>query len=152
MRRFWSVIGLFIILLIGALIFSLVHESNRVWRTAKVEIRGVTFNVEIADSLLQQTQGLADRVGLSPNSGMLFVFDGPAIRKFWMKDMKFPIDIIWIANDKVVDIVANAQPEGGPEFTIYTSPQPVDKVLEINAGTAANIGIQVGDLIKISNL
>jgi len=77
-------------------------------------------NITINDQILiadisatpeQRTRGLSLRGTLAENEAMLFVFDAEAEHRFWMKDMKFPIDIIWISSDKiVVDIEHNLQP------------------------------------------
>jgi uncharacterized membrane protein (UPF0127 family) len=54
------------------------------------------FNIEIAETYDQQSLGLGGRDELKPNTGMFFVFPSPSVQSFWMKDMKFPIDIVWI--------------------------------------------------------
>jgi uncharacterized membrane protein (UPF0127 family) len=77
-------------------------------------------NITVNDQILiadisatheQRTKGLSVKDALAENEAMLFVFDVEAEHRFWMKDMKFPIDIIWISSDKnVVDIEHNLQP------------------------------------------
>ena len=70
-----------------------------------------------------------------------------------MKDMNFPIDIIWIAGSKVAGFAENAAPQPGArlwELSIYTSPDGVDKVLEVNAGVVAKDNIKVGDTVTES--
>ena len=117
-----------------------------------VTIGNMTFNVEIASTTMEQTLGLSGRSGLGENQGMFFIFNGPGVQNFWMKDMKFSIDIIWIAGDKVAGFAQNAQPQPGAplwSLKIFTSPDYVDKVLEVNAGTVAKDGIKVGNSVKI---
>ena len=73
---------------------------------------------------------------------MLFVFDKPDTYGFWMKDMRFPIDIIWISGDKVIYVLSEVHPDSYPN--LFKPPIPVDKVLEINAGLSRKLGITEG--------
>jgi len=101
------------------------------------------FSVEVAQTDSQKSLGLGDRDGLNINAGMLFIFDKPSKQYFWMKDMKFPIDIVWIdENKKIVGLVENAKPEDYPEA--YPSPQNVAYVLEISSGEVKKQGIKIG--------
>ena len=84
---------------------------------------------------------------------MLFLFGSVAPRRFWMKDMLIPIDIIWINENEVVGFAKNVEPEPEVqtgELNIYESPIPVDTVLEVPAGTVEERGIKVGDSVSIS--
>jgi hypothetical protein len=120
--------------------------------TAEVVIGNSHFKVEIADTPTSRAQGLSGRPSLAEDSGMLFLFDDTANHGFWMKDMNFAIDIIWIKGDKIVGFRENAEPEPGKSVSgleIYYPPEPVDKVLEINAGLAGKYNFHVGDAIKI---
>ncbi|MFA6354400.1 MAG: DUF192 domain-containing protein [Candidatus Paceibacterota bacterium] len=119
--------------------------------TKFLKVNGVEFSVEMADTTLSRMKGLSGRDGLVENEGMFFVFDSPANQGFWMKDMKFPIDIIWIKDGKIVGFVENAQPEPGKTvfgLKIYNSSEPVDRVLEVNAGTVAKYGFEVGQSVS----
>ena len=81
---------------------------------------------------------------------MLFIFPKPARQNFWMKDMKFPIDILWIKGDKIIGVAENAAlPITGQELEIYSSPEEADRVLEINAGKAREWGVKVGGRIEL---
>ena len=88
---------------------------------------------------------------LPADVGMYFVYDEPQQVRFWMKNMRLPIDIIWISNNKVVDVLSNIQPaqENGGERTIYTSPAKIDGVLEIKAGSSAANGIIAGSEVTV---
>jgi len=115
----------------------------------QVRVGNATFAVELATTTAEQEQGLSFRKNLAEESGLLFIFN-PGIQNFWMKDMNFPIDIIWIANNKVVGFVQDAAPEPGTPLqglAIYTSPDDVNQVLEVNAGTVAQDDITVGDTV-----
>jgi hypothetical protein len=83
---------------------------------------------------------------------MYFIFDKPGNYGFWMKDMKFPIDIIWISGDEVVGIDENAEPEPGEplsDLKIYYPPREIDRVLEVNAGAAEKYNLKVGDTVTV---
>ncbi len=142
------------IALIAVGVFCLWHivlsqSANPPLTKGEVRVGGVTFTVELATTTMEKTRGLSYRASLADGSGMLFTFS-PGIQNFWMKDMNFPIDIIWIAEDKVVGFVKNAEPQPGAslwELTIYNSPDGVDRVLEVNAGIVAKDNIKIGDLV-----
>ena len=111
-----------------------------------VTIGQTVLAVELATTTPAIQKGLSGRTSLGPQSGMLFVFPKPAIYRFWMPDMHFPLDIIWINNGKVVDISENVSNEfdlAHPRF--YVPSQPAQYVLEVNAGFAASEHIRVGD-------
>jgi hypothetical protein len=77
--------------------------------------------------------------------GMLFLL-GPGMHTFWMKDMRFPLDIIWIRDGVAVEIAAN-MPAPTSSIGLPAIHEPLveaDAVLEINAGQAKALGIEVG--------
>ncbi len=119
----------------------------------QIAIDGVTFNVEIASTTLEETRGLSYRTSLGPNDGMLFIFPIGAIQTFWMKDMNFPLDMIWISGSTIVgateDIPAPASGTPLWSLPVYSSPPSTDKVLEVNAGTVAKYHIKVGDTVTM---
>jgi len=120
--------------------------------SGKVLIDDKKFNVEIADTILTRQQGLSGREKLGKNEGMLFVFGGTAVHRFWMKDMLIPIDIIWIQGKEVIGFTEKVYPEPGvrdSELTIYKPPAPVNLVLEVSAGTVERMGIKGGDSVFI---
>lgn len=107
---------------------------------------GTTFFVMIADSDTERQQGLSGRKSLGQHEGMLFVFDIPAQHRFWMKDMNFPIDIVWIdSNFTVVDITHSLSPNTFPQA--FAPTLPAQYVLEIPAGSAEKFGITVGQVL-----
>jgi hypothetical protein len=118
--------------------------------TGEVSIGENVFTVEIATTSIEEARGLSFRKSLADGTGMLFTFD-PGVQQFWMKDMNFPIDIIWVASGKVAGFVENAQPEPGVSLLNlqrYNSPDGVDRVLEVNAGIVVKDGIKVGDTVN----
>ena len=151
MKKILSAIGIFLVAAFVAIVTFLISgEKGKQLPTKALSIGEKTLNVEIADTIASRTRGLSGRGFLSEDDGMFFIFPYSAIQYFWMKGMKFPIDIIWISCDKVVGMVVGAEPETGPDYEIFNSPEPVDKVLEINAGLTQRFGIKTGDSIGIS--
>lgn len=103
-----------------------------------------TIMAEVADSPEARSRGLSGRAALPDGSGMLFIFEEADFLGFWMPDMRFSIDIIWIDDSKTVVGVENSvSPETYPE--IFSSPVPVRYVLEVPAGFAAAYGISEGE-------
>lgn len=93
---------------------------------------------------------MSGRPTLDEESGMLFVFESENYYSFWMKDMNFPLDIIWMDSDfRIVDIVYNAPPAGSMPEVTYTSDKPAKYVLEINAGQAQARGYYLGNRLNI---
>ncbi len=116
----------------------------------KIIIDDKIIEVEIADTAEKHYQGLSNRENLCDNCGMLFVFPDKEERTFVMRDMNFPLDIIWISNDKIVKIDKNLLPEGSNPKMLYSSGQPVNYVLEMNSGYAGKHGFKTGDMVKYS--
>lgn len=122
-------------------------------KSPTVAIGSHKFEVSIADSQKEREVGLSETQSLSENQGMVFLFEKPDYYYFWMKNMKLPIDIIYINNDKIVTIKDNAQPVKEDESPILYAPtEPSDKVLEIKAGLAEKYKFTKGDKVKIENL
>jgi uncharacterized membrane protein (UPF0127 family) len=123
----------------------------------EVRVGDVAFKVEVADTTPKRVRGLSGRESLPPQTGMLFVFDDGRASAFWMKDMLFPLDFVWIGADcTVVDITENV-PNPAPDtpdsaLPIYESAAPAAYNLEINAGEAAQFGLKVGDEASFSNI
>lgn len=113
---------------------------------SKVTLKEVEVRVDIADTEGLRSQGLSGRKSLADDEGMLFVFDAPGIYSFWMKDMHFPIDIIWIDADKqVVQTTQHASPESYPN-TFF--PQvPVQYVLEVPSGFVQEHSVGIGNML-----
>jgi uncharacterized membrane protein (UPF0127 family) len=128
------------------------HACNPALPTETLSVGGNAWTVEMATTMTQQACGLSGREGLGENDAMLFVFGSPSVQNFWMKDMNFPLDMIWISGNTVAGFAQNAAPQPGAplwKLQIYTSPYNVDKVLEVVAGTVAKYNIKVGDTVTI---
>ena len=107
------------------------------------------FPVELALTAEEQIQGLSGRPTLTANPGMLFVYQRQSRYTFWMPDMHFPLDIVWIGSDcAVADVTLNALPpapgQANQDLPLYSPKKPAQYVLEINAGEAGAKGIRAG--------
>lgn len=91
------------------------------------------FRVEIAQTAEQQRDGLSGRDHLSPGTGMLFRFGSRRQQQVWMAGMKFPIDIAWIAEGKIIGIDTLTTCGTDDTCRRWTSPGPVDCLLEVPA-------------------
>ena len=117
-----------------------------------IKIGDKTINVEIARTEAEREQGFSGREELGENDGMLFVFEKRDFYAFWMKDMLFPIDIIWIDKDgTMVDVMENVQPDTYPEFK-FISDFLAQYVIEVNAGFFDKHNIKLGDAVDFMEL
>jgi uncharacterized membrane protein (UPF0127 family) len=121
-----------------------------------ISIESKKIQVQIADTKDKRTNGLSGVKSLGADSGMFFVFDTKSSPVFWMKDMFIPIDIIWIANEKIVRIDKNVSiPDSEtPDVKLktYSTGAPVDYVLEVNAGFSDANSIKVGSTVDLSGI
>ncbi|MBI4054046.1 MAG: DUF192 domain-containing protein [Candidatus Doudnabacteria bacterium] len=115
----------------------------------KVIIKNTIVPVELAQTPEERRLGLSRRKELLSGEGMLFIFPEKGYHSFWMKDMKFPLDLVWIDDGRIVGIDQQIYPEESRVFKIYTPQEPVFYVLEINAGEAKRNGWEVGDEVEI---
>ena len=145
-------IGAAVVIFTAILIVAILISRNT--KVTKVLVNNKTFSVTVAKSDQEKQIGLSKKEKIEENQGMLFIFDNPDYYRFWMKEMKFPIDIIYIKDNKVVTIVENAKPpsSSGTDLTIYQPDDKSDKVLEVKAGLASKYNIKEGTTVKIENL
>jgi hypothetical protein len=117
--------------------------------TVQVEFGGVTLTVEVAKSTADQEKGLSDRDSMANDHGMLFVFDSEANWGFWMKGMRFSLDIIWFDSQRhVVYMEQGLAPCTPQACPIYTPSVKAMYVLEVNAGFVQNHSIVLGDTFQ----
>ncbi len=112
-----------------------------------IEINKIKIPIEIVDNVESRRLGLSYREVLDKNSGMLFDMENKGVVSFWMKDMNFPLDIIWIDGDKIVNISKNLPPAGSQPDLSYSSDLPIDFALEVNGGFCEENNIDIGDEI-----
>lgn len=139
-----KIIIILLVIVIALSAFFIFTKKNM--KSAKVCFKSNCFYVELATSPEQQKAGLMFRDFLDEDKGMLFVYQQKGAHRFWMKNTKIPLDIIWMLSNEVVFIGANAQPCPAEGECISIDPQKeADSVLEINAGLAEKMGLKIGD-------
>lgn len=165
MKKFLvQIVGLLVIIVVALFLFNPTDQSSKISvpftspdvEYKQVQINGKNIKAEIADNQSKRNKGLGGRDSLAADEGMLFVYPDPSKYPFWMKGLKFPLDFIWIKDDKVVDIIKNAPPpEAGAkdeDLPLYLPKEPVNKILEINAGMVDKLGINIGDNVVIVDI
>jgi uncharacterized membrane protein (UPF0127 family) len=110
---------------------------------AQVRVNGQVFDAELPKNPDAFAKGLGGRPCITSSEGMLFRFKQPGQYPFWMKDMKFPIDIIWIGADhKVAAVEVNEKPSTYPDK--FVNQKPAQYVLEIKANLSNELHINIG--------
>lgn len=105
------------------------------------------IKAEIVNTQASRTLGLSGRASLQKDSGLLFIFNEPGFYSFWMKDMKFSIDMIWIDQfGKIVHIEKDISPKTFPKG--FVSVEPAQAVLEVPAGFSDENNVKTGDTIR----
>lgn len=121
--------------------------SNGVEERWEVIVGERSYVVEVRDSDAERSKGLSGHKPLLENEGMLFVFEKEGNYGFWMKDMLFPIDIIWIDKNFVVNhIESEVSPETYPK--VFYPMGIIMYVLEVSSGQASSSNIKIGDAVK----
>ena len=130
--------------------FSMGVFNQAVQPTAKlypITLDGAKVYVKLATTPEQQQQGLSNTSALEADNGMLFIFPRDGEYAFWMKDMNYSLDIIWIdSSGHVVYIAPDLSPQTYPQT--FQSDKSARFVLEVNAGFAAQYGVRVGDVVR----
>ncbi len=127
------------------------EEQEPLSESNYIEVGSCKVVVEVADTAIKRHQGLSGRKKLDPDSGMLFILPQPKIQPFWMLNMQFPLDFVWIRDNKIVGVHENVSTPEEAGRTITVEPaEPVNYVLELNAGKVHQCGIEAGQLTKIS--
>jgi uncharacterized protein len=112
---------------------------------------GRSVTAELALSEAQRARGLMGRPRILPDQGMLFVFDTEAIHSFWMKNTLVALDMIWLDRDhRIVHIAADVQPCPGDPCPSTTPARPGLYVLELKAGTAAELKLKLFDRLDFA--
>jgi uncharacterized membrane protein (UPF0127 family) len=118
-------------------------------RTVEVRVGDARVQAELAVDEAARKRGLAGRDRLGENRGMLFVYPDREIRTYWMKGMRFPIDIVWIDRGRVTSVASDVPAPQGGDVPLYPSGHPVNRVLEVPAGWAARHGVERGDRVTV---
>lgn len=160
MKTFWiQIIGLTLLIFGG---FYIYHDPNfletflpnkQPLKQTQIQVGSALVKIEIADTPQARAKGLGERESISSDSGMLFIFPESKKYQFWMKGMKFPLDIIFINNGSVVDFLKNV-PSPVPNQKDSNLPRlqsttAIDMVLEVNAGYIDANSINIGDSVSL---
>ena len=123
-------------------------SASSISPTKTITLKGRTLRVAVADSPEERDRGLSGTAALGSDQGMLFVFPQDGIYGFWMKGMRYSLDIMWIASDgKIVHIVRDATPQSFP--TDFLPDTAARYVLEVPAGWANAHGVSIGDSVSL---
>ena len=115
-----------------------------------VTLKNERFIVELAETTDKQALGLMFRDQMPDDHGMLFLFPGEAMRSFWMKNTRIPLDIFYFDQElKLVSVSENTKPCRTQSCPSYPSTGPAKYVLELNAGKAAELGVKTGDVLEL---
>ena len=140
---------------------SVKEDTRKVNKEPEAIIGAGRWKIEIAKTAWDRAKGLSGREFLAEDRGMLFLFNKSDIHNFWMKGMKFPLDIIWIKSNGspstgsgfkegiVVGFAENVPPLSLGKIVWYYPPEPVNMVLELNAGSVRKWGIKEGDVVRL---
>lgn len=112
------------------------------------ETNNLGLRIEVAKTPEEKIKGLSGRESLDENAGLLFVYNEPGIYSIWMKDMNFPIDVVWLDEDyRIVDIAKDISPDSFPK--IFEPAEPALYILEVNSGFTDKRGVEVGKRLDL---
>jgi uncharacterized protein len=115
-------------------------------RVVPMQIGSRTFNLEVANTFVSQEHGLMQRDSMPTDHGMIFVFDRSEVLSFYMKNTRFPLDIIFM--DDAGRIVSIRQMKAY-DLTPISSDAPAKYAIELNVGASSSAGVHVGDVLRI---
>lgn len=120
-------------------------------RVIQVTLHHRSFSVELSTDDKARERGLMMRTSLAPDHGMLFVFPHAGPQGFWMKNTLIPLDIAYFDEQRrLVSVQQKVPPCKADPCPLYPSAGPARYVLELAAGTAASMGLQIGDELDIA--
>jgi hypothetical protein len=132
-----------LILIVLVLVFSFIYQDEEKNIPDTLYINKIEIPVEILDIPAERTKGLSGREYLAEDTGVLFVFEEPDRYGFWMKEMKFDLDIVWMdQNFKIVHIEEALTPDTYPQ--IFEPESDTQYVLEVNSGFVEKNKLEVG--------
>lgn len=142
------IVATFFVLVIENKFFSnILNKNTDLYNTKHLKIAGQTLEVKLATNPYEREQGLSGRISIKENEGMLFVFPTPGKYNFWMKEMNFPIDIIWLDRDfHIIYIKKNIPPSSYPES--FGPEKDSMYVLEVLAGFSEKNNLHLGDFVE----
>jgi len=156
MKKILGLLVLLFAILLGVLVAqNYVKNQNFTFiKTPTATIDNHKFKLRVAKTAKEKQIGLSEDKSLPQDSGMLFPFDKSDYYSFWMKNMNFPIDIIFVKDGAIATVYENAQPPqtSTENIPVYQPKSPADSVLEINAGLSSKYNFKEGDKIKLENI
>ena len=157
-KIFFLIFIVAVLFLAGKVLFSNRGNETLAPKNLKKE-KIVHKNIGIGDSIVraeialseeEKKKGLSGKESLAEAAGMLFVFDKSGFYPFWMKEMNFSIDIVWIGDNwEIIGVAENLNPDSYPQT--FSPSQPVWLVLEVNAGWVKRHNIKTGMTVKVLN-
>lgn len=147
MKKFFILLSILVFVLMVFIV-----QTRPPTTKSSVEINGKVFSIDVARTNKQKEEGLAIYDKLPEDKGMVFVFESPDYYSFWMKNMKFSIDIIFINKNKITDIYKNVLPpkNADDKLPTYKAREKSDIVLEINSGLSDKYNFKIGDTVKLN--
>lgn len=130
-------------LILAVIVGTLVGSKLLPPQQPRLRVGQAEVKIEIADTVEKRSTGLSGRDSLGEDEGMMFVFDQPGQYGFWMKGMRFALDFVWIRQGRVVEVSESVSAED--QTQVYQPKEPIDTMLEVNAGWAARHGVKAGD-------
>lgn len=156
MKKVLFIFALFLVIAFGMVFAQNYLKTNSLFqnqKSPKALINDKAFELTIVNTPKEMEIGLSEMSSLPQNKGMLFLFKVPDYYSFWMRNMKIPIDIIYINKDKIVTIFSKVKaPLPSESPIIYRPDEPSNKVLEINAGLSEKYNFKKGDKVRYENL
>jgi len=147
MKKIWLIIVITIVILAGFILKTKPGSIN-----SKLTIGNkVTIAVTLADTNQKRTQGYSNHPQVGYDEGLLFVFDKADLYPFWMKDMLFDLDFIFIRDNRVVYLLKNikAPVNNQGEIEYAMSQEPFDQLLEVRSGFIDKYKINLQDSVKL---
>jgi len=147
MRQIFSFV-IVAILILGSFYFFLQKPAPAKYQDLTlIQIGETELQVRLAETDAEHRQGLSNTKSLADGEGMLFIYEKPAKQSFWMKDMNYSLDIIWIdERNRVIGVEKNVSPDTFP--LIFSSPGEVKYVLEVPAGFSNRSNIEIGQILN----
>lgn len=146
-RWHWLFIAVIIIAFIGVKIRNDYYAPK-----ATVRLSGRDFTVLVADTPARRHKGWSNKISMGKYGGMLFIFEQSARYSMVMRDMFFPLDIVWLNEGAVIDMAPNVLPQRGAaeaELIPYFPRLPADMALELPAGFISGTGLKIGDKLEV---
>lgn len=127
------------------------NQPQRLPLAAYVEVDGQRIDLEVATTPEQQMKGLQFRESLPSDRGMLFPVEPPQPISLWMRNVSFPLDMIFLHEGIVIEIAQQVPPCDRSPCPLYGPDEAVDAVVEVAGGTADQLGLEEGDRLGLKS-